>query len=232
MVSIEWMRRAAASQFLAGLLATLTVIAACGSPASPSNAAPLTSTEQFAATIWPFEKDAVGSVPAGATSFSGRWAVRAEPGTPSPPNALCQTATAEFPALQLSADVHRDMAITAQVKPISGSEDRAAGLLLRIQDANNYYIVRANALEGSVVIFKYVNGTRSEIKSGSATVISGAWQQLRAEVSGTTLRGVLDGRLIVEATDTAFREGRAGLWTKADSTTCFDDVTVGPLANP
>lgn len=163
------------------------------------------------------------------TAFSGRWAVRAEPGAPSAPNALCQTASAEFPALQLMADVHRDVRVSAQVKPISGREDQAAGVLLRVQDAKNYYIVRANALEGNVGIYKYVDGRRSEIKSGSATVSAGTWQQLRAEVSGTTIRGFLGGRLVVEATDAAFKAGGVGLWTKADSVTCFDDVTLGPL---
>jgi hypothetical protein len=89
--------------------------------------------------------------------------------------------------------------------------------------------VRANALEASVVIFKYVDGNRSEIKSGPATVASGVWQQLRGEVIGTTLRGYLGGKLIVEATDATFSEGRAGLWTKADSVTCFDDVVLAPV---
>jgi hypothetical protein len=40
---------------------------------------------------WTFDKDPAGGPPAGATVFSGRWAVRAEAGAPSPPNALCQS---------------------------------------------------------------------------------------------------------------------------------------------
>jgi hypothetical protein len=51
---------------------------------------------------WAFDKDPVGGPPAGATVFSGNWAVRAEAGAPSPPNALCQTGAAEFPALSLT----------------------------------------------------------------------------------------------------------------------------------
>lgn len=220
-----------AARLLTGLLAVAAAIAACSPPPNATGGAALTSAEQFAATSWSFNQDAVGSIPAGATSFSGRWAVRTESGAPSPPNALCQTASAEYPALQLSADVHRDMMVTAQVKPISGNEDQAAGILLRVQDAKNYYIVRANALEGTVVIFKYVDGQRSELKSATATIKAGVWQQLRGEVSGTTIRGVLGGQLIVETTDPTFREGKAGLWTKADSVTCFDDVVLGPVGS-
>jgi len=212
----------------AGVLTTSIVLGACGG--SPLESAPPPApAETFAATRWSFDQDPAGSVPSGMSVFAGRWAVRAEAGTPSAPNALCQTATAEFPALQLSSELHRDMAVSARFKPISGREDQAGGVLLRVRDAKNYYIVRANALEGNVVIFKYVDGRRSEIKSGAATVPSGTWQLLRAEAIGTRIRGYLGGTLVVEGEDSTFREGGAGLWTKADSVTCFDDVVLGPV---
>ena len=212
----------------AGVLTTSIVLGACGG--SPLESAPPPApAETFAATRWSFDQDPAGSVPSGMSVFAGRWAVRAEAGTPSAPNALCQTATAEFPALQLSSELHRDMAVSARFKPISGREDQAGGVLLRVRDAKNYYIVRANALEGNVVIFKYVDGRRSEIKSGAATVPSGTWQLLRAEAIGTRIRGYLGGTLVVEGEDSTFSEGGAGLWTKADSVTCFDDVVLGPV---
>lgn len=212
-----------------GVMVVLAIILAACSSSPSSGSAALTSSDQFTATTWSFDQEATGALPAGTTAFSGGWVVRAEPGAPSAPNAVCQTASAEFPALQLTAEVHRDMRMTAQVKPISGQEDQAAGLLLRVQDARNYYIVRANALEGNVGIYRYVDGRRSELQSGSATVSAGVWQQLRAEVGGTTIRGFIGGRLVVEATDATFKQGGAGLWTKADSATCFDDVTLQPL---
>ncbi len=218
---------------IAILVTLVTSLVACGPSSPPATASgPTTSTERFQPTTWSFDADPVGGPPAGATSFVGEWAVRPEQGTPSPPNALCQTASADFPAMQLSNESHRDISLTAQFKPISGRTDQAAGVLLRIRDARNYYIVRANALEGNVVIFKNVDGNRSEIKSGSVTVASGVWQQLRGEVIGATLRGYVGGKLIVEATDATFSEGRAGLWTKADSVTCFDDVVLAPVGSP
>ena len=48
------------------------------------------------------------------------------------------------------------------------------------------------------------------------------------EVKGNHIRGFLNGRQVVEATDDAFKAGKTGLWTKADSVTCFDEVTVTP----
>ncbi len=178
------------------------------------------------ASEWTFDEDPVGGLPAGATIFSGSWAVRAEADAPSPPNALCQTRPAEFPALSLSETVYTDATIEARFKPISGREDQAAGIIFRIQDKNNYYIVRANALESNVNIYKYVRGRRIFIKGTNANVSSNKWQQLGVEVTGSRIRGSLNGHSVVEAADDTFKAGKIGLWTKADSVTCFDDVRV------
>ena len=97
-----------------------------------------------------------------------------------------------------------------------------------VQDKDNYYILRANALEANVNLYKYAGGQRSGIKDGGAKVVAGQWQELRLEIVGDRLRGSLNGQLVVEATDSTYKAGRVGLWTKADSVTCFDDVVVTP----
>jgi hypothetical protein len=175
---------------------------------------------------WTFDKEPVGGLPGGTTVFSGKWAVRAEAGAPSPPNALCQTGVAEFPALSLGETVYTDATIEASFKPISGREDQAAGIIFRIQDKDNYYIVRANALENNLSIYKFVRGKRMFIKGANAKVSPNTWQQLGAEVTGSRIRGSLNNQPMVEATDDTFRAGKIGLWTKADSVTCFDNVRV------
>jgi hypothetical protein len=180
------------------------------------------------ASEWTFDKDRVGGLPAGATVFGGRWVVRAEAGAPSPPNALCQTGSAEFPALSLSEIVYTDATIEASFKPISGREDQAAGIIFRIRDKNNYYIVRANALEGNVNIYKYVRGRRFFIKGANVKVSSSTWQRLGVEATGSRIRASLNAFPVVEAADETFKAGKIGLWTKADSVTCFDDVRVTP----
>ncbi len=173
---------------------------------------------------WTFDADPVGGLPRGAVVFSGTWAVRAEPDAPSPPNILCQTGVAQFPAIVLTDAVYADLVLSVRFKPISGREDRAGGLIFRVQDRDNFYILRANALEDNVNFYKYVGGRRQSIREGTARVPSGQWQTLRVEATGNRIRGFLDDRLIVEATDDTYKAGRIGLWTKADSVSCFDDV--------
>ena len=206
-------------------LALVLLAASCGGPAAISytSAAPSAGAAKLT-----FDQDATGTPPKGSEAFAGQWVVRAEADAPSQPNALCQTGSATFPAIALSSTVYADVVVTVRFKPISGRDDQAAGIIFRIQDKDNYYILRANALEGNVNLYKYASGSRSDIKGGSAKVVAGQWQELRVEATGDRLRGSLNGQLVVEANDATYKAGRVGLWTKADSVTCFDDLSVKP----
>jgi hypothetical protein len=175
---------------------------------------------------WTFDADPTGKPPAQTESFGGNWVVRPEPDAPSPPNVLCQTAVAPFSSLCLGGSVYTDVEVSVQFKPLSGQEDQAAGIIFRVQDGDNYYIFRANALEDNVMFFLYASGRRSILKRSSARIPSGQWQELKVKVVGNLFRGFLDGRLVAEVTDDSYGAGKVGLWTKADSVTCFDSVRV------
>ncbi len=208
--------------------AIVLVLSACGGGQATLKYQPQDRNAPTQPLRWTFDSDPVGGLPRGAVVVSGTWIVRAEADAPSLPNALCQTGAAEFPALVLGDAVYTDFVLSTRFKALSGREDRAAGLIFRIQDKNNYYILRANALEDNVSIYKYAGGRRRIIKEGFAQVLSGKWQSMRAEVVGNRIRGFLNDRLLVEATDATYRAGKVGLWTKADSVTCFDDVEAKP----
>jgi hypothetical protein len=226
---------ARAGAIVRGLAAGLVLLVGCAPSSAPPSASVVRSAAAQSALSateaqrWTFDDNSDGDLPAGAQVFSGTWAVRAETDSPSQPNALCQTGQAEFPALALGDAVYTDLTMSARFKPISGRVDQAAGLLFRIQDKDNYYILRANALEGNVNLYIYRNARRSAIKEGSAPVASGQWQELRIEVQGNRFRGLVNGQPVVEATDDSYQAGQVGLWTKADSVTCFDDVEAQPL---
>jgi hypothetical protein len=177
-------------------------------------------------TEWTFDSDPAGGPPAGAEVFDGNWVVRPEPDAPSPPNVLCQTATAPFPALCLSGSVYTNLEASVQFTPLSGQEDQAAGIIFRVQDRDNYYIFRANALENNVMFFLYASGKRSILKRSTVRVPSGRWQELKVKVIGNRFRGFLDGKLVAEVADDSYKAGKVGLWTKADSLTCFDNMRV------
>jgi hypothetical protein len=177
-------------------------------------------------TEWSFDADPVGGLPPGVEVYDGSWAVQEEDDAPSPPHVLRQTGTATFPVLCLADKVYADLDMTVRFKAVSGKKDQAAGILFHVQDRHNYYILRANALEDNVNLYVFAGGKRSQIKGASVKVAAGQWHELRVEAVGDRLKGYLDGRLLIEATDSTFAAGKVGLWTKADSVTCFDNVRV------
>jgi hypothetical protein len=112
-------------------------------------------------------------------------------------------------------------------KAVSGSVDRAGGLVFRLKDANNYYIVRANALENNYRLYHVVNGRRSQFAGANFKVTSGEWHELRVEAVSNKITCYYDGSKKIETTDDTFKDaGKVGLWTKADSVTYFDDLKV------
>jgi hypothetical protein len=170
----------------------------------------------------------------------GIWRVQGEPMAPSPPNVLAQTdadsTSYRFPVCVLDGVSAVDLDLSVRFKPVSGAADQAAGLVWRYRDSDNYYIVRGNALEGNVVLYKVEKGKRTDLDprgSGAfaygkkARVPSGTWSTLRVVAKGAVFEVYLDGEKLFDVEDATFTaSGQVGVWTKADSVTCFDDLKL------
>ena len=167
---------------------------------------------------------------------AAKWEVINDSSAPSAQRVLRQSGEATFCWAVDSRQKITDGFVETKFKPISGKEDQAGGLVWRFKDANNYYVVRANALEGNVVLYKMVNGKRSSLQvkgrmfgyGVDTDVPRGKWSTLRIEFKGKDFTVVFDGKKLFEVTDDSIRgEGAVGVWTKADSTTLFDDIKFG-----
>ncbi len=124
----------------------------------------------------------------------------------------------------------QDVEASVRFKAISGKVDRAGGLAVRLTDADNYYVVRANALEDNVRLYRVVKGDRQQIASASVKVSSGAWHTLTLRAEGDRLSASFDGKPLFTHTDRTFPGlGKVALWTKADSVTHFDQLRVKPF---
>jgi hypothetical protein len=121
----------------------------------------------------------------------------------------------------------RDVEVSVRFKPVSGTVDQAAGLVTRFKDQDNYYVVRANALEDNVRLYKVERGKRTQLASASVKVLPQQWQSLTLVVKRTHFWVSLNDRLLFETEDATFKSaGKVGLWTKADSVTYFDGFNV------
>ncbi|MFZ5998638.1 MAG: hypothetical protein ACOYW7_14305 [Nitrospirota bacterium] len=119
-----------------------------------------------------------------------------------------------------------DGTISAKIKPVSGHIDRAGGIAFGLSNASNYFVLRINALEDNVILFEYVNGKRIQRISVQEKIKSNTGHQLTVKVSGRHIKGYLNDRLVIEYIAEKPVRGFVGLWTKADSVTYFDELTI------
>ncbi len=188
-----------------------------------------------------FANDAIGAAPRGWTATmtgqgTPKWTVDEDASATSKSKIVKQSGRATYPLLLKNGTSVKDGFVEIQFKAMSGSEDRAAGIVWRAKDANNYYVVRANALEDNVVLYKTVDGRRSSLdivgrKGGygiKMPVLAGRWNTLRVEFAGSRFKVLFNGQAAFEVEDRTFTEaGQVGLWTKADSITLFDNISYG-----
>jgi len=193
-----------------------------------------------------FDTAAVGTLPDGWTSAmthkggAPNWVVLKDSTAPSQPNVLAQTSDdktdGRFPLAIYDKLQLTDGSVSVKFKPISGVVDASGGLVWRYTDPNNYYVVRANADEDNVVLYKVDKGRRSSIAPkgtpprtyGVKHKVAGkVWHTLAVSFQGNLFTVSFDGEKLFEVEDTSFTgPGKVGLWTKADSVTHFDDFHV------
>lgn len=176
---------------------------------------------------WNFDEFKEGTQPAGFDIVLGDWVVRADPSAPSPPCVLAQVATfpegIHFPSCVVKALRLANLRMKVKFKPVSGECDQGGGLIFRFQDPQNYYVLRANALD-DFALFKCVNDQRWPLKR--YYVRSDEWQSIGVECRGPLICGYWNDRLLIEVEDETFDAGRAGLWTISDSVGYFDDLEI------
>ena len=161
------------------------------------------------------------------------WAVVEDP-TAHGGRALAQTSTDRtdyrFP---LAIDQNLSAAnveVTVRFKAVSGQVDRAGGVAVRLVDPNNYYVARANALEDNVNLYRVAKGVRTQIRGARTRVGSGEWHALGLRAEGDRFAVSFNGKPLFTAADQTFTgPGKVALWTKADSVTRFDDLTIRTL---
>ena len=206
----------------------------------------MAGAQEAAAQMFTFDADPAGQAPHGFTcGLTGRgktgvWVVKADASAPSAPNVLAQVdpdaTDYRFPVCVVDGISAVNVDLSVRFKPVSGAVDQAAGLVWRYKDVNNYYIVRANADENNVTLYKVEGGKRislapkgtpSSTYGKSAPVKSGQWGMLRVVANGSLFQVYYNGQPLYDVEDaTLTGAGSVGVWTKADSVTYFDNLQI------
>jgi hypothetical protein len=163
----------------------------------------------------------------------GQWAVVADT-TADSGRAIEQTSRDStdyrFPLAIYRPLSARNADVALRFKPVAGRIDQAGGIAVRLRDADNYYVVRANALEDNVRFYRVVKGRREQLEGADTKVTANEWHTLALRAEGERFTIIFDGRTLFRATDATFGDtGNVALWTKADSVTRFDRIEIKTL---
>jgi hypothetical protein len=143
-----------------------------------------------------------------------------------------------FPVLLYTNENFSDFVLTTRFKLIGGV-DPMVGVVLRAQDQDNYYVVRAS-IQGNLLWYRVVNGKPYDMLGVGIRipVPTNVWQELRVECAGSRTRCFLDGKLVIPPArpgaptndlainDTTFASGKVGFWCKADTQCSFAEASV------
>lgn len=169
----------------------------------------------------------------GTTKKATTWHVVTDSTAPSHPNVLTvingDSDAGTFNLALADGSLFKDLDLSIQIKPMSGTIDQGGGAVWRVQDENNYYVSRFNPLESNFRIYYVKDGRRHQLQSAEVYTETGFWYRLRVTMMGDDIVCYLDGKKLLEVTDHTFpNAGMVGLWTKADAVTRFDDLQVAP----
>jgi hypothetical protein len=161
------------------------------------------------------------------------WRVVADPSATAQ-NAIAQT-TADQSDDRFLLAVYEpvaatDIDVTVHLKPIAGKNDHGGGVAVRFLTPDDYYVLRADALQDTVGFYRVVNGSPRQIKVVTAGVIPNRWHALRLRAEGDRFTIWFDGKQLFTVEDRTFtKPGNVALWTVAGSVTYFASITIKRL---
>ena len=124
----------------------------------------------------------------------------------------------------------RNVKVVLRLKPVGGTVDQAGGIVVRLTTPDDYYVVRANALEDNVRFYRMVKGQREQLDCANIKIATNEWHTLGLRAENDRFTISFDGSELFSTMDSTFvGTGKVGLWPKADSVTYFDGIAITPL---
>ena len=135
-----------------------------------------------------------------------------------------------FPLAIYQLTTAKNVEVTLRFKPMAGKVDQAGGIAVRVTSPNDYYLVRANALENNIRFYRIVKGRREQLTTANVKVAGGVWHTLGMKAENDRFTVTFNGKALYSTNDRTFpAAGRVALWTKSDSVTRFDQIHIQVL---
>lgn len=152
---------------------------------------------------------------------------------PSRPNVLEQLSTNsaenEVSLATFDKTTCRDGDLSVKFKIGAGPRRiKTAGMVWRYQDPRNYYLLRFSVDEGSIGLFRVLDGQVRAIPGAVRHDFhTGQWYAAKVSFRGPRIHVLFGNRQLFDAIDSEMpAPGKTGLWTRAGTTASFDDFRL------
>ena len=107
-------------------------------------------------------------------------------------------------------------------------DDDGVGLLARYQDSEHYYRFSLDSQRSFVRLVKRDGDefTALAVDEDFLPYVVEEWTDFSLRVSGDTIEGLIDGEVVLTATDTAYATGSVGIYSWGSDRLVFDDLHV------
>ena len=186
---------------------------------------------------WWFDRDQPGQLPSGFAPGSsnvgaGRWEVKADPLSSSPPNVLAHISSVQAglspQVLFLEKVEAANLELSVRIKAAQDGEGQGSGVVFRAQDDRNYYVVWLSPRENLVRLDKVVNGQPQTLQEIQVETKAGTWQSLRLSIRGPILEAFLNKRFLSAREEAwefgRYKKGKLGLWNRGAGVVYFDNI--------
>jgi hypothetical protein len=169
----------------------------------------------------------------GGQQEKGSWIVKSDETDPSKHNVLAKLPSNEsgsgYHIAIAPGGAYSDFEASVKFKINSGEQERAAGLIVRFQDVNHYFVLTADAMNHKFSLCRAQTGYQGLVctQDKDVNITIGHWHSIRALVAAQGIAGYLDDVRLLQRNDQNYMGGGPiGLWTKGDSNVYFTGLKV------
>jgi len=167
----------------------------------------------------------------GGQQEKGTWVVKSDETSPSKPNVLARLSSngtgSGYQIGIVPGGSYSNFEASVKFKIIYGEQQQAAGLVVRFQDVNHYFVLVADAMNHRFSLCRAQTDALVCTQDTAAEITTGQWHTIKAQVAAQGIAGFLDDMRLLQRNDEHYLSGgQIGLWTKGDSNVYFDDLKV------
>lgn len=168
---------------------------------------------------------------ANTNSTEETWIVKLDESASSKPNVLAKLANSNSTTPYHIKTLPDEMSVSnskssVKFKIIPEKGEQSAGLIIRFQDPDHYFVLVADALNNRFSLCRTEPNRVICTQDTNVNVTTGVWHTITAQVSKQGIAGYLDDRLLIQRYDQHYISGKIGMWAKGNSEVYFDDLKI------